>query len=115
MGLERFHSSGGRPKNGRKRKGRSGRSALFSAWTGGEGESLAAPPLELDAHLDVLAGLDVEVLLLGLAAGAHHGELVVTRRHRQAAAQHREVAAGADEAAVEVDRGVLGLDRKAQV
>src|SRR4051795_12283001 len=81
----------------------------------GGGESLAASPFELDAHLDVLAGLDVEVLLLGLAAGAHDGELVVTRRHRQAAAQHREVAAGADEAAIEVDRGVVGLDREPQI
>src|SRR5213078_41513 len=68
---------------------------------------------ERDVELDVLAALHGEVLLHGLVAGPHHGEVVGARTDREATPQEGEVGAG--ELAVEVDGGIIRLHREAQM
>src|SRR3954464_7489729 len=80
----------------------------------GEAGALLAG-FERDVELDVLAALHGEVLLRGLVAGPHHGEVVRAGTDREAAPQEGEVGAGADELAVEVDGGVIRLHREAQM
>src|SRR3982750_3052012 len=70
---------------------------------------------EGDVELGLLAALHGEVLLHGLMAGPHHGEVVRARTDREATPLEGEVGAGADELAVEIDGGIVRLHREAQM